>query len=284
MTLRQLWYVIQGQGVLPKTRRAYKRMCEYVGMARRSGRIPWESIRDDRQVAAEAPLAVAGPAHFWSVVGDLAADYRTDRRYVQSSRLELWSETEGVVPQLVRVGEPFGISTYSGSGFAGLKGKHDAAERAIAGGVKTVILHVGDHDPSGEWMLTALAEDVTAFAEVAGAEVEFVSIAVTPAQIERNHLPTALPRPLVLRHHHDPGRVAASRRAGRDRARGDRGPPRHDPPPAADRAGAGRAAGHHRPAERPAVRCWSAGGEGALESDRPCLQGGQRWTENSSDS
>ncbi|MFD3422053.1 hypothetical protein [Streptomyces decoyicus] len=203
VTLRQIFYVIEGQGVLPKTQRAYKRMCEYVGMARRSGRIPWESIRDDRQVAAEAPLAFAGPARFWSVVGDLAAGYRTDRQYGQSSRLELWSETEGMVPQLVRAGEPFGISTYSGSGFDSLKGKHDAAERAIAGGAKTVILHVGDHDASGEWILTALAEDVTAFAAVAGAEVEFVSIAVTPAQIERYHLPTALPKPTDRRSYSD---------------------------------------------------------------------------------
>lgn len=195
VTLRQIFYVIQGKGLLAKTQRDYKRMCEYVGMARRSGRIPWESIRDDREIAAEAPPAFAGPERYWRVVNDVALDYRSDRQYGQLTRLELWLETEGMVPRLVRVGEPFGISCYSGSGFDGLDGKHDAAERAIAGGIKSCILHVGDHDPSGEWMLTALAEDVRAFAEAAGAEVEFVSIAVTPEQIETYHLPTALPKP-----------------------------------------------------------------------------------------
>ncbi|MFD9687389.1 hypothetical protein ACFWXO_16715 [Kitasatospora sp. NPDC059088] len=203
VTLRQIFYVIQGQGVLAKTQRDYKRMCEYVGMARRSGRIPWSSIRDDRQIAAEAPPAFAGPEHYWRVVHDIALDYRTDRQYGQPTRLELWSETEGMVPQLARLGEQFGISTYSGSGFDGLNGKHEAAERAIAGGIKTCILHVGDHDPSGEWLLTALAEDVTAFAEAAGAEVEFVQIAVTPEQIERYHLPTALPKPTDRRSYSD---------------------------------------------------------------------------------
>lgn len=195
VTLRQVFYVIQGQGVLAKTQRDYKRMCEYVGMARRSGRIPWSAIRDDRQVAAEAPPAFAGPEHYWRVVNDIALDYRIDRQYGQSTRLELWSETEGMVPQLARVGAPFGISTYSGGGFDGLNAKYEAAQRAIAGSVKTCILHVGDHDPSGEWMLTALAEDVTAFAEAAGADVEFVRIAVTPQQIEQYQLPTALPKP-----------------------------------------------------------------------------------------
>ncbi|MDY0814834.1 hypothetical protein [Kitasatospora purpeofusca] len=37
-------------------------------------------------------------------------------------------------------------------------------------------------------MLAALAEDVTAFAEAVGVEVEFVRIAVTQEQIEQYHL------------------------------------------------------------------------------------------------
>ncbi|MEU9198137.1 hypothetical protein [Streptomyces hundungensis] len=65
--------------------------------------------------------------------------------------------------------------------------------RAIAGGKETCILHIGDYDASGEWILTALAEDVTAFAAAGGAEVEFVRVAVTPEQVEIYQLPTALP-------------------------------------------------------------------------------------------
>ncbi|MFH8387368.1 hypothetical protein ACH4E7_41785 [Kitasatospora sp. NPDC018058] len=36
--------------------------CEYVGMARRSGRIPWDAIRDDTRIAVDAPPSFAGPA------------------------------------------------------------------------------------------------------------------------------------------------------------------------------------------------------------------------------
>lgn len=89
--------------------------------------------------------------------------------------------------QLARVGEEFGVSCYSGGGFDGLVGKHDAAERAIGGGKETCILHIGDYDASGEWILTALAEDVTAFAAAGGAELEFVRVAVTPEQVETYH-------------------------------------------------------------------------------------------------
>ncbi|MEV7891593.1 hypothetical protein ACWD3I_25030 [Streptomyces sp. NPDC002817] len=193
VTLRQIYYVLHGQGVLAKTRPDYKRMCEYVGMARRSGRIPWDAIRDDKQVAVAAPPSFAGPEDFWRTLEAAAASYRVDRQHGQAVRLELWSETEGMVPQLARVGQKYGISCYSGGGFDGLAGKYNAAQRAITDGRRTCVLHVGDYDQSGEWILIALAEDVAAFAAAGGADVEFVRVAVTPEQVVAYGLPTAPP-------------------------------------------------------------------------------------------
>ncbi|MFJ2217745.1 hypothetical protein ACIQVO_37025 [Streptomyces sp. NPDC101062] len=194
VSLRQLWYVLVSDGVMTKTERDYKRMCEYVGMARRSGRIPWEAIRDDTQTAVDAPPSFTGPADFWEVVVTAADDYRVDRQAGQPVRLELWCETAGMVPQLVRIGEEFGISCFSGGGFDGLAGKHDAALRVVEGGRKTVVFHLGDYDPSGEHLFNALAEDVIAFAHAAGAEVEFERVAVTAEQVAIYNLPTAPPK------------------------------------------------------------------------------------------
>ncbi|MCX5316681.1 hypothetical protein [Streptomyces sp. NBC_00154] len=185
--------------MLAKTLRDYKRLGEYVGMARRSGRIPWSAIRDDKQVAAEAPPSFTGTEHFWRTVDAIARDYRVDRQHGQLVWLELWSETEGMVSQLARVEEEFGISCYSGGGFGGLAGKHDAAERVIADGKRTGVLHIGDYDASGEWILTALAEDVTAFAAAAAAEVEFVRVAVTPEQVETSCRPPRRASPTAAR-------------------------------------------------------------------------------------
>ncbi|MCX4783870.1 MULTISPECIES: hypothetical protein [unclassified Streptomyces] len=194
VSLRQLFYVLLGDGVLEKTECDYKRMCEYVGMARRSGRIPWSVIRDDTQIAVDAPTAFASPADFWAAVASAADDYRVDRQAGQPIRLELWCETAGMVPQLVRIGAEFGISCFSGGGFDGLAGKHAAAVRAAAGDLRTRVLHIGDYDQSGEHMFTALAEDVVAFAEAAGVEVEFERVAVTGEQVVAHNLPTAPPK------------------------------------------------------------------------------------------
>ncbi|MEQ4611458.1 hypothetical protein ABMX48_36610 [Streptomyces cavourensis] len=96
--------------------------------------------------------------------------------------------------QLVRIGEEYGIACFSGGGFDGLAGKHDAAVRAMKVATGTRILHLGDYDQSGEHMFSSLAEDVIAFAQAAGAEVSFDLLAVTPEQIATYDLPTAPPK------------------------------------------------------------------------------------------
>ncbi|WP_344678880.1 hypothetical protein [Saccharopolyspora taberi] len=194
LSLRQIFYVLVSDEILPKTERAYKNLCEHLGMARRSGRLDWSVIRDDTQVVVQAPASFADPADFWRALRGAAEEYRRNRQDGQPVRLELWCETAGMVPQLARIGAEYGLPTYSGGGFDGLAGKHDAAERAAACGVETVVLHVGDLDPSGIHLFSALAEDVAAFAAAAGGRIRFERIAVTTDQVERYALPTAPPK------------------------------------------------------------------------------------------
>lgn len=96
------------------------------------------------------------------------------------------------VPQLTRIGAELGIACFSGGGFDGLSGKRDAALRAMEGDRKTVVLHLGDYDPSREHLFSSLAEDVIAFAEASGGEVAFERVAVAPEQIITYGLPTVL--------------------------------------------------------------------------------------------
>ena len=61
--------------------------------------------------------------------------------------------------------------------------------------VNGLVLHLGDYDPSGEAMFTALEEDVLAFARHYGGEPSLERIAVTPEQISQYQLETAPPKP-----------------------------------------------------------------------------------------
>ncbi|MGW1976720.1 hypothetical protein [Streptomyces sp. NPDC001889] len=196
LTIRQVWYALVSDGVLVKEERAYKRLVDVLGMARRSGRLPWEALRDDTAISAE-PAAYTGPAGFRAALLAAAEDFRLDRQTGQEIRLEAWCETAGMVPQLVTVAGPYGVPVYSGSGFSSLPGKRGAALRAAADGRPVRVFVVSDWDPSGLHLYRALAEDVTAFAaaDAPHTAIVFERLAVTEQQIADHRLPTAPPKP-----------------------------------------------------------------------------------------
>ncbi|MCZ7430092.1 hypothetical protein [Streptomyces sp. WMMC1477] len=193
LTIRQIWYSLISDGVLVKQERTYKRLVDILGMARRSGRVQWETIRDDTAISAE-PVVYAGPRDFQAALLDAAGEYRLDRQAGQDVRLEVVTETAGMVPQLLVVAEPYGVPVYSGGGFGSLTGKRAAALRAAAARQRAVrIFVVSDWDQSGVHVYSALAEDVTAFAAVdaPGVRVDVERLAVTEQQIAEHQLPTA---------------------------------------------------------------------------------------------
>lgn len=77
---------------------------------------------------------------------------------------------------------------------AGTHATHPRILAEVEGERRTRVLHLGDYDASGEHMFSSLAEDVIAFAEAAGVEVEFERVAVTSGQIATYNLPTAPPK------------------------------------------------------------------------------------------
>jgi hypothetical protein len=113
--------------------------------------------------------------------------------------VELWSEAAGMVPQLARVADRFSVAVYSAGGFASLTAVRHIAERALERTKPTVLLHVGDYDPSGESIFAAIAADAAAFVEadrlVGTLRVIPVRVALTADQVERHELPTAPPKP-----------------------------------------------------------------------------------------
>ena len=184
---RQVFYRLVGRNGYSKDEQAYERLLYVLNRARRAGMIPFEALRDDGATEL-VPRGFSGTAEFLSAVTNTARRYRRDRQVAQPYAIEVWCEAAGMAPQLARVAHEYGIPVYSSSGFDSLTVKHDAALRILARTVPTVVLHVGDFDPSGVAIFDSAAEDVAALA--AGFDepchgVEFRRVAVTPEQIER---------------------------------------------------------------------------------------------------
>ncbi len=150
-------------------------------------------IRDDGGVVT-APNDWQSAAHFWEIVRVMAEDFTLDHSAGQSTRLVVICEAAGMVPQLARVANPFGVTVMSGGGFDSLTDKHKFAAALAEHDRPTEVLHIGDHDASGVSMFLAFLEDVEAFARDLGGDATFTRLAVTPAQITRHRLPTAPPK------------------------------------------------------------------------------------------
>jgi hypothetical protein len=204
LTLRQIYYRLIAQYGHSKDEdkgRFYDTISSVMTSARRAEMttndgIPlFEVIRDD-ELIRRTPYHFTGEGGFWSAVKRTAQRYTLDRQAGQQRRLALWCETAGMVPQLQRIADPFGIEVFSSGKFDGVMAKHDLALEWCRDGGARSILHIGDHDPSGIHIFEALARDVITFnrqiAERQGLlmpDIEFRRLAMLPGQVDRTVIP-----------------------------------------------------------------------------------------------
>lgn len=124
-----------------------------------------------------------------------AQHYERDVQFGQEVYVELWCEAEGMMPQLESATREFCIPVYSAGGFLSVTATYEIAQRALDRKVPTVLLHIGDYDPSGESIFVALAEDVRAFIDDReGVPPITHRVALTESQVEAYGLPTAPPK------------------------------------------------------------------------------------------
>jgi hypothetical protein len=192
MTARQIFYRLVGAHGYPKDEAAYARLIEMLSRARRARLIPMESIRDDRAESMGGGGGYQSTAEWWDGVRSSARYYRRPLTEGQPRAVEVWVEAAGMMPMIARVTSDFGVAVYCSGGFESVGAKHDAARRLAGRDVPTVVLSIGDQDPSGLALVDAAAEDVMAFAAELGAEPPTVTrLAVTAEQVADYALPTA---------------------------------------------------------------------------------------------
>jgi len=190
LTIRQIFYRLVGIHDYPKTERAYKNLGEMLNRARRAHLVNFSDIRDDG-IVKRVPFHWESDAQFVQSFVNAIDTFTFDRQAGQPHKLIFAVEAAGMVPLVEQIADPYGITTISSGGFDSTTAKYDLAQSlSLYPGAE--ILHIGDHDPSGIHMFSAIAEDVAAFCVGLGFEPPtFTRLAVTPAQIQSLSLPTA---------------------------------------------------------------------------------------------
>jgi hypothetical protein len=164
LTLRQIYYRMIGRWAYPKGAAFERALYECVDLGRRSGRIPFEHIRDD---------GILGGGWWYGDVDQWVYSTRRDAegftRDVQAdqpARLQVWCESAGMVPQLMRVADRYSVPVYSCGGFNSLTAIRQIVDSCVQDtDGPTVVLHLGDCDPSGFSIFQCVFEDVSAFLE-----------------------------------------------------------------------------------------------------------------------
>jgi hypothetical protein len=188
LTLRQLYYQFVSRDLIANKQTEYKRLGSIVNDARLAGKIDWDAITD-RTRNLQALSHWARPQE---ILDAIAEQYREEKWRLQPVRIEVWIEKDALAGVFQRVCRTLDVSYFSCRGYTSQSEMWAAAQRLRGyergsmetGGPKnpqeTVILHFGDHDPSGIDMSRDIQERLTLF----GSNVEVRRLALTMEQIE----------------------------------------------------------------------------------------------------
>jgi len=194
LTLRQLYYQFVAADLIPNQEREYKRLGGIVNDARLAGLIDWDAI-SDRTRSLRSNSHWESPA---DIVETCARQFQIDKWEDQEKRVEVWIEKDALVGILEATCEPMDVPYFSCRGYSSQSEMWRGAMRLvehIKAGQGVVVLHLGDHDPSGVDMSRDIEDRLRLFiAHHVGWERAldgflFTRIALTMDQIEEYEPP-----------------------------------------------------------------------------------------------
>lgn len=148
LTLRQLYYQFVSRDLIPNSQKEYSRLGDVLSKARRAGLIDWNAIVDRTRNLQSLPT--------WDSPNDIldavSNQFRYDRWRSQSVYVEVWFEKDALMGVFERPANLMRIPFFSCRGYTSDSEVWSAAQRLkgmMRGGKQAVILHFGDHDPSG---------------------------------------------------------------------------------------------------------------------------------------
>jgi hypothetical protein len=191
LTLRQLYYQFVARDLLPNKIEEYKRLGSVINDARLAGLVDWKAIVD-RTRNLESLSHWDSPQ---DIIESSARQFRIDKWALQPYYPEVWVEKDALVGVLEQACGPLDVSYFACRGYTSQSEMWVASQRLlekIDNDQTPVIIHLGDHDPSGIDMTRDIVDRLALFV---GDKVEVKRIALNWDQIEQ-YKPPANPAKL----------------------------------------------------------------------------------------
>jgi hypothetical protein len=184
LTLRQLFYQLVTREIILNTDKEYKKLSPLLTKGRMAGVVDWEAIEDRIRV----PFLPYWVDDITNALDDTAEQYRLDRQKDQENYLELWVEKDALSGVLKPITSYYHIKLMVNRGFSSTTAMYDAYKRIVRQenlGKKATILYLGDHDPSGLYMVRDIKERLHEF----GVDPEIKAIGLTLEQVKKYNPP-----------------------------------------------------------------------------------------------
>jgi len=179
LTLRQLFYQFVSRDLIPNTVQSYKGLGEIINDGRLAGLIDWDAIEDRTR-------NLRGLSHWSSprnIIRACANQYTEDLWAGQENYVEVFIEKDALIGVIEGVCTQMDVPYFSCRGYVSQSEMWGASQRLIGreeAGKRTIIIHLGDHDPSGIDMSRDIQDRLNLF----GSTVSVRRIALNFDQIE----------------------------------------------------------------------------------------------------
>jgi hypothetical protein len=202
VTLRQLYYQFIAHDLFPESKRYswngrkwipdkngtkncqpnYNFLGETMNNARLCGLVDWNYLHDLTRNLKRLST--------WEKPGDIiesaAYQYRIDKWKYQNNYVEVWVEKDALIQIVGKAANKYEVPYFSCRGYTSQSEMHTASQRFIhRNHKKCIILHLGDHDPSG----IDMSRDIQDRLKMFKAKVKVKRIALNMNQIKKYNPP-----------------------------------------------------------------------------------------------
>jgi len=186
LTVRQLYYQLVARDVIPNNEKSYKRVTNLVNDARNAGYMDWDAIEDRTRAFVRRQRWGSGS----DILHAAARSFHMDMWDNQYNRPFVIIEKEALVGVLEPACNDLDVPILAARGYPSASVLREfAVQDVLPTGYdqNIVIIHLGDHDPSGLDMTRDLRERIEMYSP--GVSIELVRIALNMDQIEARKPP-----------------------------------------------------------------------------------------------
>lgn len=185
LTVRQVYYQLVSQDLIPNNPKSYNRIKSLISDGRKAGLIDWDMIVD-RTRKTIVPPHWDSPA---DIIEAAARSFRIDKWENQPNHVEIMVEKEALSGILAPTCEDLDVNFTANKGYSSDSAMYRAGKRIhrkVMQGKVPYILYLGDHDPSGLDMDRDIKGRLEMFGDL---DLEVIRLALKMEQVEQMDVP-----------------------------------------------------------------------------------------------